>query len=216
VPATIEHTAAAIDAAGGTGIARVCDHRSDAQVFAVAAEIAAAGGMRLLVNSAWGGYERLNAGAWAEWTSPFWEQPIDLFDAMFASGVRVHYVTARACVQMLQDTAGLMVTISMEVGERHDEQHGVAYSAAKAADDRIVEAVAGQLQGQASAIALYPGLVRTEGVMQFAEHLDLAESQSCEGVGRVIAALADDDHHRYTGQRLRVDALARQYGIDPT
>src|SRR5262249_26966642 len=117
LPGTIEDTAAAIDAAGGTGIARVCDHRSDAQVFAVAAEIAAAGGMRLLVNNAWGGYERLNAGAWAAWTSPFWEQPIDLFDAMFASGVRVHYVTARACVQMLRDTAGLMVTISMEVGE---------------------------------------------------------------------------------------------------
>jgi hypothetical protein len=68
-----------------------------------------------------------------------------------------------------------------------------------------------------ASVALYPGLVRTEGVMQFAEYLDLTDSQSPEGVGRVVAALAADDKVMpLTGQALTVTDLARRYGIDPT
>jgi hypothetical protein len=53
--------------------------------------------------------------------------------------------------------------------------------------------------------------------MQFAEYLDLTDSQSPEGVGRVVAALAADDKVMpLTGQALTVTDLARRYGIDPT
>lgn len=38
-PGTVEETAAAVDTAGGTGIARVCDHRRDDEVEAVVEEI---------------------------------------------------------------------------------------------------------------------------------------------------------------------------------
>lgn len=93
LPGTVEATADAVTAAGGQGVAVRCDHRDDAAVAAVAARIAAAQGrLDLLVNNVWGGYERLNAGAWEEWKAPLWEQPLDLFDAMFAGGVRAHYV----------------------------------------------------------------------------------------------------------------------------
>jgi dehydrogenase/reductase SDR family protein 1 len=64
-------------------------------------------------------------------------------------------------------------------------------------------------------VALYPGLVRTEGVLQFAEHLDLAGSQSPEGVGRVETALAADEQvTSLTGQVLPVADLAQRYGVD--
>jgi dehydrogenase/reductase SDR family member 1 len=52
----------------------------------------AGGRLDLLVNNVWGGYERLNAGAWEEWNAPLWDQPLELFDAMFIAGVRAHYV----------------------------------------------------------------------------------------------------------------------------
>jgi len=62
-------------------------------VKAVAARIEADHGrLDLLINNAWAGYERLNAGAWDEWNAPLWQQPLELFDAMFNGGVRAHYV----------------------------------------------------------------------------------------------------------------------------
>ena len=75
----------------------------------------------------------------------------------------------------------------MEVGAAHDPQHNVPYNVAKAADERLVQATAGQLAGSGVAsVGLYPGLVRTE-VLQAADFFDLTESQSPEGVDRVVA-----------------------------
>ncbi|HEX7993698.1 MAG TPA: hypothetical protein VF506_07225, partial [Streptosporangiaceae bacterium] len=136
--------------------------------------------------------------------------------AMVAPGARRS--RAVLCGPLLRATPGsLVVTVSMEVGCRHQESYGVAYSVAKAADDRLALAISMALSADGVAsVALYPRLVRTEGVLQFAEHLDLAGSQSPEGVGRVVAALAADDQvMSLTGQLLPVADLAQRYGIDP-
>lgn len=111
---------------------------------------------------------------------------------------------------------GLVVTVSMEVGERHDLRQPVAYSVAKAADDRLSLAVAAALEGDGIAsVSLYPGLVRTEGVMQFAEYLDMDGSQSPEGVGRVVVALAGDaDVLAMSGRAWGVADLGARYGVD--
>lgn len=213
LPGTVEDTADAVTAAGGRGIAARCDHRDDDQVRAVVTGIPT---LHLLVNNAWAGYERLNAGAWEEWNAPFWEQPLELWDVMFASGVRAHYVTTALCAPKLIAGNGNVVTVSMEAGAEHKKHFGVAYSVAKAAQDRFALASATALaeHGVAS-VALHPGLVRTEGVMQFKDHLDLTDSQSPEGVGRVVAALVNDpDIMARTGQALDVGDLARTYGID--
>jgi dehydrogenase/reductase SDR family protein 1 len=54
-------------------------------------------------------------------------------------------------------------------------------------------------------------------VMQFAEHLDLTGSQSPEGVGRVVAALAaDPEVMSLTGREFPVADLAERYGLDVT
>jgi hypothetical protein len=66
-------------------------------------------------------------------------------------------------------------------------------------------------------VAVYPGLVRTEGVPQFAEHLDMSAAQTPEGVGRVIAALAVDPQlMSLTGRALVIADLADRYGVDVT
>jgi len=62
---------------------------------------------------------------------------------------------------------------------------------------------------------LHPDWVRTEGVLQFAAQLDLTGSQSPEGVGRAVVALAGDpDVLSLTGRVLEVKELAARYGID--
>ena len=218
LPGTVEQTAQAVTAAGGLGIAVVCDHADDAAVAAVAERITEQHGrLDLLVNNVWGGYERLNAGAWQEWNAPLWQQPVELFDAMFSGGVRSHYVALVRCAPLLIATpASLVVTVSFAVPEAEQHAFGAAYAMAKGADDRLALAAAVQLrEHQVASLALHPGLVRTEGVMQFAEHLDLTHSQSPEGVGRAVVALAcDHDLMALTGRALSVDELTARYGVD--
>ena len=218
LPGTVEETAQEVSAAGGQGVAVVCDHADDAAVAATAERIAAEQGrLDLLVNNVWAGYQRLNAGAWEEWNAPLWQQPLELFDAMFTHGVRAHYVATALCAPLLMKTPGsLVATVSFAVSESEQHTFGAAYGMAKAADDRLALAAATQLRPHGvTSVALHPGLVRTEGVMQFAEHLDLTASQSPEGVGRAVAALASDPHRQeLTGQALDVAALAERYRID--
>ena len=154
------------------------------------------------------------AGLWEEW-GPLWEQPVEVFDAMFTRGVRAHYVALAVCAPMLISTpASLVVTVSNAVAA--DGDGGGAYAMAKLADDRLALTAALQLkEHRVASVAVHPGWVRTEGVMQFAEYLDLSQSQSPEGVGRAVAALAaDPDVLSLTGQALPIDDLATRYGID--
>jgi NAD(P)-dependent dehydrogenase (short-subunit alcohol dehydrogenase family) len=224
LPGTVEATAAEVTASGGAGIPVACDHRDDAAVRAVATRIQSESGrLDLLVNNAWGGYERLNAGGWEEWNAPLWRQPVELFDSMFTGGVRMHYVTLAACAPLLIAKPGSMtVLISVAIpdpGQQATETEtgtGAAYAMAKAADDRLALVAAQQLREYAVAsLVVYPDWVRTEGIMQFASQVDLTGSQSPQGVGRAIAALAaDPDRFSLTGTAPRIADLAARYGVD--
>lgn len=63
-------------------------------------------------------------------------------------------------------------------------------------------------------IVLYPGLVRTEGVMAAAQFFDLSNSQSPHFQGRVVAALASDPAILQKSGRIFVSAQAAlDYGF---
>src|SRR5262245_60787432 len=65
-----------------------CDHRIDSQVEAAFDLIVReAHTLDILVNSVWGGYERMVDGGEFTWAKPFWEQPLWRWDAMFSAGV---------------------------------------------------------------------------------------------------------------------------------
>lgn len=211
LPGTVEATAAAVDKAGGVGVPWRCDHTSDDEVSALALAIEERHGqLDLLVNNTWAGYERLNAGGWDEWNALFFDQPMELFDSMLASGVRSHYLTTARCARlMMASPSALVVTVSF------GGSGPLAYVVSKAADDCLARALSGRFpSGQVTSVGVHPGLVTTEGVLQFAEHLDLSSAQSPEGVGRVVAALAADPcQRRFDGQVLDIEELAVVYGI---
>ena len=51
----------------------------------------------------------VNAGLWQESRAPLWEQPVEVFDAMFTRGVRAHYVALAVCAPMLISTPASLV-----------------------------------------------------------------------------------------------------------
>src|SRR5215471_12964687 len=54
----------------------ICDHTRDSDTAAAFDRVAADGHLDLLVNSAWGGYERMVDNGVFTWSVPSWEQPM--------------------------------------------------------------------------------------------------------------------------------------------
>jgi NAD(P)-dependent dehydrogenase (short-subunit alcohol dehydrogenase family) len=192
-----------------------CDHQVDAQVAAAFQQIASEGdAVDILVNNDWGGYERMVENGEFTWPKPFWEQPLWRWDTMFAAGVRAHYHASQlAAPGMVARRRGLIVNISFWAAQKHIGN--VAYGVAKAATDKMTADMAIELEPHGIAVvSLYPGLVRTEKVMEAAAWLDLSNSESPEFIGRAVAALAaDTDVLRHTGKVLVAAALAKEYGF---
>jgi NAD(P)-dependent dehydrogenase (short-subunit alcohol dehydrogenase family) len=192
-----------------------CDHRHDAQVDAAFARVLGeAGGIDVLVNNVWGGYDNMMENGQFTWPKPFWEQPLWRWDEMFQAGVRAHYRASQlAAPVMIARRRGLIVNISHWAAQKH--LGNVAYGVSKAATDKLTSDMAVELKPHGVAVvSLYPGMVRTEKVMEAAQWLDLSNSESPEFIGRAIAALAGDpDVMRHTGQVLIAAAVAREYGF---
>jgi NAD(P)-dependent dehydrogenase (short-subunit alcohol dehydrogenase family) len=192
-----------------------CDHRDDTQVEAAFEFVAReANAIDILVNNVWGGYERMVDNGEFTWAKPFWEQPLWRWDAMFSAGVRAHYLASQLAARaMVRARRGLIVNISFWAAQKHIGN--VAYGVSKAATDKMTADMATELKPHGVAVvSLYPGLVRTEKVMEAAPYLDLSNAESPEFIGRAVAALAaDPDVLRHSGKVLVAAALAKAYGF---
>jgi NAD(P)-dependent dehydrogenase (short-subunit alcohol dehydrogenase family) len=93
----------------------------------------------------------------------------------------------------------------------------VFYDTAKAAVNRAAWGVSRELRPHGvAAVALAPGFMRTERVMQAwaAQPFDLSITESPRYVARAVRALATDpDVMRHSGNVLYAGALAREYGF---
>jgi dehydrogenase/reductase SDR family member 1 len=192
-----------------------CDHTDDADTqrafeFILAQE----GRLDLLVNAAWMGYERMVEDGRYTWPLPFWQQPAWRWDAMFRGGVRAMFVcSGHAARRMCEQRSGLIVNVSYWAARKY--LGNAIYGAAKAATDRLTADMAHELaEYGVTVVSLYPGLVRTELVMQSADHLDLSTSESPQFTGRAIAHLfLDQRRQERTGGVIVAAAYAREIGF---
>ena len=215
LPGSVQATAAQVSEMGGVGIAVRCDAGDDAQIAAVVHRVADEHGrLDVLVNSAWGGYERFTDGSPFN-PGPFWEQPLGLWDSMHRIGVRAHYVTsAMAAPLMVRGGGGLIVSISSFAGQVFVPP--VPYGVAHAAIDRLARDMAEDLRPHCVAsISLYPGLVLTESVQANLQYFeDQTNRETPLFVGRTVAALASDpDVIRLTGRWLVAAEVAAGYDV---
>ena len=194
-----------------------CDHFNDAETGAAFDEVrSTAGNLDVLVNSAWGGYERMLENGQFTWPLPFWEQPLHRWTSMMDAGVRAAFIAAaHAAKMMIVRRQGLIVNISSWAARKHIGN--VIYGVSKAATDKMTADMAQELRPYGvTAISLYPGLVRTEAVLRAAEAgwFDLANSESPEFIGRAIAALwRDPALAERSGNVLVAAAVARELGV---
>ena len=206
---------AAASAAQGKGTAIVCDHRDDQQVRGAFDHIAQEQGrLDILVNNVWGGYENMVENGQFTWTRPFWEQPIWRWDAIFQAGVRAAYVASQLAAPLMKSQQrDLIVNISFWAAQKY--VGNVAYGVSKAATDKLTTDMAHELRAlNVAVVSLYPGLVRTEKVMEAAAWLDLSNSESPQFIGRAVAALAADRNvMSRTGKVLIAAALGQEYGF---
>jgi NAD(P)-dependent dehydrogenase (short-subunit alcohol dehydrogenase family) len=203
-PGSIEETAEEVTRRGGTAVAVRCDHTIDAEIEALFERVRREHGrLDLLVNNAWGGYEQRGDSASSFFGTPFWDQPLWRWQAMFGAGVRATFVTSRQAAPLLlndrRERPGLIVnTIAWAFGAYLGN---VVYDTAKSATARLASGFAHDLRAHnVAAVALAPG------------HLGVTETP--EYLGRAVAALAADrDVMRRSGQVLTVGELAREYGF---
>jgi len=215
LPGSVPTTAAQVTERGGIGIPAPCDAGNDQQLAALIERVRSEQGrLDILVNSAWGGYERFTDGSEFN-PGPFWEQPLSLWDSMHRIGLRAHYVTtALAAPLMIQSPGGLVVSLSSFAGQIFVPP--VPYGVAHAAIDRLARDMAEDLRphGVAS-VSLYPGLVLTEGVLANLQYFDSEPNRETPlFVGRAVAALAADANvMRVTGKWLIAAEVAAHYGV---
>ena len=214
MPGTIEDTADEVTSAGGRGIPIRCDHTKIDEIDALADRVRSeTQQLSLLVNNAWGGYEGHRV---AEFSRPFWEQPLSAWDRMFTAGVRAAlWTSSRLSPLMIARRAGLVVqTVAWLRGVYLGNLY---YDAAKAALIRLTEGMAGELRPYGvAAVAVAPGFMRTERVMAAhrASPFDLSGTESPTYLGRAVRALASDPRIlEKSGKLVYVGDLAKEYKL---
>lgn len=179
-----------------SGITRIpCNHVDDDQTAAAFERIAQdTSTLDVVVNNSWGGYAQMMEDGEFTWPLPFWQQPSHRWTSMMDAGVRAAWaVSARAVPLMLPQKRGLIVNISVWSAQKYIGN--TIYGVSKAATDKLTADMAHELRPHGiSVISLYPGLVRTEAVLEAAKFgvFTLENSESPEFLGRVIAVLAAD------------------------
>jgi NAD(P)-dependent dehydrogenase (short-subunit alcohol dehydrogenase family) len=222
-PETIEQTAAAVDAAGGAGIAVRVDHSVPAEVAALVRRIDTDHGrLDILVNDVWGG------DMFTEWGKAIWEHSLDRGLRLLHQGVDTHLITSHhALPLMIRRPGGLVVEMTDGKAIDGDYRESVFYDLVKVSVIRLAQAQAAELRPCGGvAVAVTPGWIRSERML---EKFGVTEDNWRDGTrkdphfcitetprytGRGIAALAaDPGAARFTGHTLSSVDLAAEYDL---
>lgn len=211
-PETIEETAEEVTSRGGKGIAIRCDHTSHNDVRNLFEQIKMEHGrVDLLVNSVFGGSESsLPSGDGRH----FWERPLEHWDAMMVAGPQAYLLAARYAVPlMIKSNKGLIINITFFIKDKLSGN--LYYDLAMNAINRMTVGMAKELQDfNISAVAVCPGWMRTERVIDSGFGTEDGTTETTAYVGRAVVALASDSRvSTFSGDTLMVADLAREYGF---
>ena len=214
LPGTVNQTAAEITAAGGRGIAVVCDHADDAQVAALFGRIAhEQGQLDALVNNATFIHPQLIE------KKPFWEKDLSAVDILDV-GLRSAYVASwHAARMMVAQGHGTIAFGSSFGGSCY--MHGPAYGAQKAGLDKFAHDMEHDLRGTGViAVSIWMGPLVTErstiaretNPEQYEAFVQTAENP--EFTAHIIDAIGRaSDRDELSGQTLIGAEIARDLGI---
>ncbi|HEU0153219.1 MAG TPA: NAD(P)-dependent oxidoreductase [Arenimonas sp.] len=217
LPGTIHTAAAAVEAAGGQGLALQCDIREEDQVqAAVAATVARFGGIDILVNN-----------ASAIWLKGALETPMKRFDLMQQVNSRGSFLCAQHCLPHLLKAANphiLTLAPPITLDPKWWGPH-TGYTLAKMGMSFVTLGLAAEFGPQGVAVnALWPRtVIATDALKMIPGALSEA--------GRTPAIMADAAHailvrpsRELNGQFLVDEAVLREagvtdfsgYAVDPT
>jgi NAD(P)-dependent dehydrogenase (short-subunit alcohol dehydrogenase family) len=215
LPGTVGATAQAVDAAGGRGIAVAVDHRDDAAVAALFAQVERdEGRLDILVNNAAVIDDALIL------PGGFWERPLALVDILDV-GLRSGYVASFHAAPLMIRTGGGLIAFTSSFGSAC-YMHGPAYGAQKAGVDKFAADMGVDLADHdVAAVSIWMGPLKTERSMKAIEERPdqyeaiMANAETPEFTGRLIAAIhADKERMTLSGQTLIGAELGTRYAID--
>ena len=205
---TVETAAAEIEAAGGRALALACDIRFEEEVErAVAATVAAFGGIDICVNNA----SAVSLGSLGDTT-------MKRFDLMQGINARGTFLVTKACLPHLKKAANphiLNLSPPLDMREQWFSGH-VAYTMAKYGMSMCVLGMAGELRPDGIAVnALWP---RT-GIATAAIRNNLAGAEGLK-MCRTVEIMADAAHviltkpaRQFTGNFCIDDTLLYENGV---
>lgn len=214
LPGTFAETAAEVTAAGGKGIAVMCDHADDAQVAALFARIAEEQGrLDVLVNNATYIHHQLIE------KMSFWEKELDAVKILDV-GLRSAYVASwHAARMMVPQGSGVIAFGSSFGGSCY--MHGPAYGAQKAGVDKFAHDMEHDLRGTGViTVSIWMGPLVTERSLiaqktnpeQYEGFIDAAENP--EFTAHIIDAIAVAPHRdELSGQTLIGAEIAKELGV---
>ena len=215
LPGTVAETAAEITAAGGTGIAVMCDHSDDAQVAALFSQIQKEQGrLDILVNNAAFIHHELIS------QKPFWEKELSAQGIMDV-GLRSAYVASWYAAQIMAKQKSGLIAMGSSFGASC-YMHGPAYGAQKAGLDKMAHDMAVDLKPfNVTALSLWMGPLITERALIAAEvHPEqykefIATAETPQFIADIVYAIATDPKaEEISGHTLITAEVARdRYNI---
>ncbi len=206
LPGTIHSAAAAVDAAGGQGLALQCDIREEDQVAAaVAATVARFGGIDILVNN-----------ARAIWLKGTLETPMKRFDLMQQVNSRGSFLCAQHCLPHLLEAANphiLTLAPPINLDPKWWGPH-TGYTLAKMGMSFVTLGLAAEFGPRGVAVnALWPRTVIATDALKMIPGVDAEAGRTPEIMADAAHVILTTPSRELTGRFMVDETVLRDAGV---